>query len=83
MGDKYNTKIPRKLADLFQEYIEKNPQLGFNKVSQYILHVLQKDAERILESGLEARKETPKTISIKSGSYTKDEILKFFENEGK
>ena len=79
MGEKYNTKIPRKLADLFQEYIEKNPQLGFNKVSQYILYVLQENAKRLLESGLETGREKLKTIKIESGSYTKNELLSLFE----
>ena len=83
MGDKYNTKIPRKLADLFQEYINKNPQLGFNKVSQYILHILQENARKLLESGLEVRKEKPKTITVKTGDYTREELLRFFEEQEK
>ena len=81
MGEKYNTKIPRKLVDLFQEYIMKNPQLGFNKVSQYILSVLQENAKRLLESGLEVGREKPKTVIIESGSYTKEELLRLFEKQ--
>lgn len=40
-------KIPKKLKDLFQEYIDKNPDLGFNKVSQFALFVLQQKAVEI------------------------------------
>jgi len=42
--DRYTMKIPRDLKDLFQKYIEKNPGLGFNKVSQLVLHILQEKA---------------------------------------
>ena len=45
--EKYSMKIPRKLRDLFQEYIDKNPGLGFNKVSQFALFVLQQKAVEI------------------------------------
>ena len=46
-------KIPLKklnmkeLKKLFQEYIDKNPGLGFTKASQFALHVLQQKAIEI------------------------------------
>ena len=45
--DKYTMKIPKELKNLFQEYIDKNPGLGFSKVSQFALHVLQQKAIEI------------------------------------
>lgn len=45
MSDKrYTMKIPRDLRDFFQQYIDKNPEIGFNKVSQLALHILQEKA---------------------------------------
>jgi len=40
--------IPMEIKDLIQKYIERNPSLGFKKVSKYILHLLQIEAKRIL-----------------------------------
>ncbi|UCC20412.1 MAG: hypothetical protein JSV62_03745 [Promethearchaeota archaeon] len=45
--EKYSMKIPKKLKDLFQAYIDKNPGLGFTKVSQFILFTLQEKAVQI------------------------------------
>lgn len=53
MEDKYTLKIPIELKDLFQKYIERNPSLGFKKVSRYILHLLQNEANRILNNNPE------------------------------
>lgn len=47
MSDKYTMKIPAELKKLFQEYIDKNPDLGFRKVSQFALHILQEKAIKI------------------------------------
>jgi hypothetical protein len=44
---KYSMKIPKNLKDLFQEYIDKNPDLGFTTVSQFLLFVLQQKAYEI------------------------------------
>jgi len=49
MGDKYNIKIPRELADLFQQYIDKHKELGYTTVSQYIIELLRTDAKRIID----------------------------------
>ena len=46
--DYYTMKIPNSLRDLFRRYIEKYESLGFKKVSQFALHILQKEAEKIL-----------------------------------
>ena len=45
--EKYSMKIPKKLKELFQEYIDKNPDLGFTKVSQFALFILQQKAVEI------------------------------------
>ena len=47
MSDKYTMKMPAELKKLFQEYIDKNPDLGFRKVSQFALHILQEKAIEI------------------------------------
>ncbi len=49
MGDKYNIKIPRELAELFQQYIDKHKELGYTTVSQFILEVLRNEAKRIID----------------------------------
>lgn len=46
---KYTIRIPENLKILFQNYIDKYPSLGFDKVSQLVLHVLQREAKEILE----------------------------------
>ncbi|MFW9971076.1 MAG: hypothetical protein ACFFDF_12855 [Candidatus Odinarchaeota archaeon] len=45
--EKYSMKIPKTLKTLFQEYIDKNPDLGFTTVSQFALFVLQQKAMEI------------------------------------
>ena len=47
MTEKYTMKIPAELKELFQNYIDKNPDLGFKKVSQFALHILQEKAIEI------------------------------------
>ena len=47
MSDKYTMKMPAELKKLFQEYIDKNSDLGFRKVSQFALHILQEKAIKI------------------------------------
>ncbi|MHA1232414.1 MAG: hypothetical protein ACTSPQ_17420 [Candidatus Helarchaeota archaeon] len=42
--DRYTMKIPRELKEFFQQYIDKNPDLGFKTVSQFALHILQQKA---------------------------------------
>ena len=46
--DYYTMKIPNSLKNLFRRYIEKYESLGFKKVSQLALHILQKEAKKIL-----------------------------------
>jgi len=48
MTDYYSMKIPKELADLFEEFITKNRNLGYRTISQYILHVLQDHAKDIV-----------------------------------
>lgn len=80
MGDYYNMKLPQELADLFQEYIKEHKELGFRFVSQYALHLLQQEAKRISRERKENLKSENKTITIRSGTYTKDDIKKLLEN---
>lgn len=55
--EKYTMKIPVELKKLFQEYIDKNPGLGFTKVSQFALHILQQKALEIKkEMGRKSKK---------------------------
>jgi len=44
----YTMKLPIKLRHLFERYIKKYDSLGFKNVSQFALHILQKEAEKII-----------------------------------
>jgi len=48
MSDKYTMQFPVELKRLLQEYIEKNPEIGFKKVSKLILHIVQEFAIEIM-----------------------------------
>jgi hypothetical protein len=67
----YTLSVPANLRFLFEAYIRKNKPLGYKNVSQYMLHILQKRAEEILEKdpGLGERKK----ITISSGTYIRQE----------
>lgn len=80
MADTYTMKIPRELADFFQEYIDKNRRLGFRTVSQYILYALQNHAKDLMETEEEKRQ---KRITLQSGTYTKEELLKLLADSEK
>ncbi len=72
-------KIPRELADLFEKFINKNPSLGFRKVSQYILSVLQERAKELIGYDLEIKRQKVNTIKLAEGTYTKEELLELLE----
>lgn len=79
MGSGYNMKIPQELADFFQKHIDEHKELGYKFVSQYVLHVLQDHARDLLNLNLpKTRKEN--IVTLKSGTYTKEEIQKLLEN---
>lgn len=80
MGDYYNMKLPQELADFFQEYIKEHKELGFRFVSQYALHLLQQEAKRVSQEKKENLKNENKTITIRSGTYSKEDIKKLLEN---
>jgi len=44
----YTMKLPITLRDLFDRFFKKYESLGFKNVSQFALHILQKEAEKIL-----------------------------------
>ena len=48
LAKKYSLKIPNNLRNLFKRYIEEFHGLGYINVAQYIIHILQEDAKRIL-----------------------------------
>ena len=66
-------KIPRELADFLEDYIKKNPQLGYRKVSQYILHIIQDHAKKL--TNFREKVSDQKTVALKQGTYTKEEML--------
>ena len=45
----YTMKIPGDLRELFDKYIKKYKTLGYRNVSQYLLHIIQEEAKRILK----------------------------------
>lgn len=47
--DYYTLNLPNELRILFEAYILKNPNLGFKNVSQYLLHLLQSKAEKLIK----------------------------------
>ncbi|MGV9141682.1 MAG: hypothetical protein ACOC1X_01955 [Promethearchaeota archaeon] len=51
--DYYSLKIPNELRVLFEKYIEKYKYLGFKNVSQFILHICQEEARKILKENPE------------------------------
>ncbi|MFX0069560.1 MAG: hypothetical protein ACFFAO_00505 [Candidatus Hermodarchaeota archaeon] len=46
----YTLNVPNELRNLYSAYIEKYPNLGFKNVSQYLLHILQSKAEKIIKN---------------------------------
>jgi len=74
MAKDYSMKIPRKLADTFQKFIDNNPELGYRKVSQYIQHILQDKAGEIIKKNYTIGKSESKIIKLESGNYTKEEL---------
>ncbi len=71
MEDKYTLKIPMEIKDLIQKYIERNPSLGFKKVSKYILHLLQIEAKRILDNN----PELDDIVKVDKNTYVKRSAL--------
>lgn len=81
MGDSYNMKIPQDLANFFQKYIDTHKELGYKFVSQYVLHILQDHAKELLTLEDKIKKEKKEGITLKTGTYTKEELLKLFEEQ--
>jgi len=54
--DYYNLNIPNELRIFYEAYISKHPNLGFKSVSQYLLHVLQDKAEKIVRDNPDLKK---------------------------
>lgn len=79
MGDSYTMKLPQELADFFQNYIDDHRELGYKFVSQYVLHVLQDHAKELLNLGGKP-KEREKIITLRTGTYTKEQLQKMLEN---
>ncbi len=52
----YTLNIPIELRILYEGYIAKYPNLGFKNVSQYLLHILQSKAEKIIKNNPELKK---------------------------
>lgn len=80
LEESYSMKIPRKLADLFEKFIEKNPNLGYRKVSQYVLYVLQDHARELLANNFEIKPKREKVIDLKSGIYSKEALQRILED---
>lgn len=75
MADKYTLKVPQGLADFFQKYIDKHPELGYTFVSQYLLHVLREKAEEIMLSLKD------KKIKLEERTYSKEDLKKLLEEK--
>lgn len=75
--DYYTLNIPNELRILFEAFIVQNPNLGFKSVSQYLLHVIQGRAEKIIRDNPELKKieklrlSTHSYILEENGTYKK------------
>ena len=65
--DYYSLNIPNELRILYEAYISKYPNLGFKNVSQYLLHILQRKAEEIVQENQDLKK--IEEIKLSSGTY--------------
>ena len=75
MVNKYTLKIPQELADHFQNFIDEHPELGYKYVSQYCLQILRDKAAELPRAGMK-----PKSLTLKSGTYTKEDLERLFKN---
>ena len=67
----YNMSVPNELRLLFELYIRKYRNLGYKKVSQFILNILQTKAEEINKENPDLRE--IKEIKLPSGIYIRQE----------
>ena len=65
--DYYTMNFPNNMRFLFELYIRKFSNLGYNNVSQFVLHLLQQKAEEILKENPDLRE--IKEIKMPSGTY--------------
>ena len=81
--DYYSLNIPNELRILYEAYISKYPNLGFKNVSQYLLHILQRKAEEIVQENQDLKK--IEEIKLSSGTYIlqQDGTYKKFTDEDK
>jgi hypothetical protein len=78
MVNKYTLKIPQKLVDVFQSYLDKHPELGYTFVSEFIRDVVREQAKELLED-LKGNKEKEEKIKISEGEYTREELKKLLK----
>ena len=81
--DYYNLNIPNELRILYEGYILKHPNLGFKSVSQYLLHVLQDKAEKIVRDNPDLKKIEELKVSNVIYKLQEDGSYKKVVNEGK
>lgn len=65
--DYYTMNFSNELRILFEAYIKKYPNLGYKNVSQFVLHLVQKKAEEIMNDNPDLRK--IEEITLKDGTY--------------
>lgn len=74
----YTLNFPQKLRYFYEAYITMFDYLGFNKVSQVCTHILQKNAEKLIEKYPEllelakAIQEGAEKVVLHSGTYVLD-----------
>lgn len=81
--DYYNLNIPNELRIFYEAYISKHPNLGFKSVSQYLLHVLQDKAEKIVRDNPDLKKIEELKLSNVVYRLQEDGSYKKVVNEGK
>ncbi len=63
----YNLSVPNELRILFEAFISKYPHLGFRNISQYLLHIIQEEAKKIIHENIDLRE--IKKIVLNTGTW--------------
>jgi hypothetical protein len=79
MVDKYTLKVPQDLADVFQNYLDEHPELGYTFVSEFMRDILR-DKSQELKQDLKKEKKS-KIIKLESGEYTIQDLMRLIEEK--
>jgi len=78
MVSTYTLKVPNDLRELFEKYIEKFPNLGYKKISKFIIHLLEKEATKIVKT----HPELDYYKDVGRGMHVKRSFMEVYKEEG-